>query len=447
MHFIYVSRVSVLSLRLRVIECILISLLISGGIITWGQGADFQLPYFNAERAHDYVELVNQGLLDSTEHRSDTTFLLAQLNSQIGNKEIAVQLGLQAHHLSPDDAEIFLFVIKLLVREDHLEEVRSLCNQLSEKLNTNSEVLIQGGMVEERLGDLDKAHEYYKRAIQLDSKNYLSQMLLGKILLKQGEPASALRRLEMACRLGNRSANPYYALSRAQLRMGDKDSASQSIKRFQRLKAIEMANADKANEERNPEVELRSVIASFHAGVGAAFIRSNQFPEGEMHLKRAIEVAPDYSKGFENLANYYIQKRRLKEARSALERLVQLVPDNAGFHLNLGTVAIQMRDAVQAKSSFEKSLKLSPDQPLVLSNLSRLYLMTGREVSKALEMCLTLVDLDGSAAHHDLLAWAYYANGRLQDAVKASTKSVKLEPDHPGYRERNQKLLQLKAPK
>ncbi len=405
------------------------------------------LPHYNPEKAHDYVEMLNEQLLTSEGIQSDTIFLLAQLNSQIGHKETAIQMGFQAHHLQPEDSSIALFLIKLLVREDRLSEVRSLCHQLPQEQQQIPELMSQWGMVEERLGDLEKAHELYAQAIRTDPNHALSHMLLGKILLKNGETNAALNHLQTACRLDNRQANAYYALSRAQLKAGDNDSALRTMKKFRRLKEIEMAKADKANQERNNDQEMRHLLASFHTETGVSLIRNGQMNQAESHLKQATLVASGFSRGFENLANFYLQKRHFKEAKAALEHLVKLVPDNHDFHLNLGTVYIQLRDAVNAVQSLEKAMELSPSHPVALSNLSRLYLGMGRKIHLALKMCLKLVELDKSAAHYDLLAWAHYANGDLDAAIDASAQSVLLEPQNPGYRQRNLKLIQLKGEK
>ena len=410
-------------------------------------GASFELPHFNAENAHAYVGLLNEDLNTSLKDDADGLFLLAQLNSQMGKKATAIQLGLQARYLNHNDSGILLFVIKLLVREDRLEEVQALFKQLTETQKQKPEVLVQWGLVEERLGDIDKALEIYTQAVRLSSDDALSQMLLGKALLKQGETASALTHLEAACGLDGQQANAYYALSRAQLKIGDNASAIQSLKRYRRLKSVEMSKADQVNADRDHDKELRHLIASFHTELGADFVRKGQLPEAEVHLKRATTVATDFPKGFDYLVNYYLQKRELKEAKFVLEQLVSLVPDNADHHVNLGTVSIQLRDARQAQISFEKALALSPEHPFALANLSRLYLGRGREFPKALDMCLQLVQLDGNAANHDLLAWAYYANGKLKDAIAASSKSLALDPRNPGFRQRNQKLLQLKGSK
>lgn len=441
------NSVSFRSILSRVMGSFFLFLLCFTGVAIEGQSATIHLPHFKAERTHDYVELLNQNLIDSSVQRSDEYFLLAQLNSQVGKKEIAIQLGLQAHHMRPDDTEIFLFLIKLLVREDRLKEAQLLFKKLSDQQKENSDVLIQQGMLQERLGDFHAALVTYRKAAELDAENDLLQMLLGKLLLKQGETGAALIHLEKACRIGKRNANAHYALSRAQLLMGESDAANRTLKKFQRLKAIEVAKANQENQSRDNLNELQLLVASFHTEMGVAYIRMNMHYLAELHLKQATEVSSKYSKGFDNLANFYMQKNQINEAKPLLERLVELEPNNADHHLNLGTVAVRMRDLVQAKFSFEKALHIAPNDPNALSNLSRFYLQLGIEFPKVLKMCLNLIEQEASASHYDLLAWAYYANGYLKEAVEASSKSVELAPNHPGYRQRNQKLLQLKAPK
>ncbi|HSA03865.1 MAG TPA: tetratricopeptide repeat protein, partial [Candidatus Paceibacterota bacterium] len=77
-------------------------------------------------------------------------------------------------------------------------------------------------------------------------------------------------------------------------------------------------------------------------------------------------------------------------------------------------------------------------------NLVRFHLGARLNPAEALEWCRRLVAIQPTAANYDLLAWALYANGRIQEAREATAEAVRKDPQNPVYQERQRRLESLK---
>jgi tetratricopeptide (TPR) repeat protein len=93
-------------------------------------------------------------------------------------------------------------------------------------------------------------------------------------------------------------------------------------------------------------------------------------------------------------------------------------------------------------AELQRALELDPTQPQALYNLARARLTTRSELPQALELSRRLVEAQPSAESFDLLGWAFYANGKTNDARAAAAQAVKLAPNNAVYRQRLQRLQQ-----
>jgi len=175
----------------------------------------------------------------------------------------------------------------------------------------------------------------------------------------------------------------------------------------------------------------------------AFYLSCKRWPDAELHLRRAMEINPQDVYSREVLTTLLHQAGRLQEAIAIYQEVVQLKPYDAGAFADLGTLYAELRQYEPAVANLEKALQLDPAMPEALNNLTRLYLGAERELPRALEMAERLAGQQPSAVNFDLLAWAYFANGRLGEALKASATSVELDPTNPRYQKRYARLRGL----
>lgn len=397
-------------------------------------------PEFKPEAARAYL----LGVMAQVEANAPTTsgagFVLARIRSQLGEKEEAEKLARQALHLDPRRPEILSFLAGILIRQDRLDEAARLLRQALELNPQLPGGQRQLGMVLDRLGDHEGARHAFEAAICAANGDATARLLLGRLLLDQGQPEAALVHLEKACQLDPQLAGGFYALAQTQSRLGQTEAAQKALQRFQELKRKEQTDLDVENATLDDVKTMRALAASFHVEMAGLSLRQAQPAAAEAHLRQAVRIDPEEPHGRELLASLWLQTGRLTEARAEYQQLVQLRPAQVAYRLNLGTVALQLHDYPAAVAEWKRALELDPRQPEALANLARLYLSARRDLPDALALSRRLVEARPTGASYDLLGWAFYANGQTNDARAAAAQAVERDPGNAVYRERLQKL-------
>jgi tetratricopeptide (TPR) repeat protein len=234
--------------------------------------------------------------------------------------------------------------------------------------------------------------------------------------------------------------NAFYALAQAQTRLGRRDEAAETLKTFQELKKNDMAAMDRDVLEKDDQKTTRDLACSVHMDAAAFYLSRKRWSQAEVHLRRATEINPQDIQSREALASLLHQAGRVQEAVDVYHEVVQLNPRDVDALADLGTMYAVLKQYEPAVANLEKALELKPDMPEALNNLTRLYLSSQKKLPRALEMAERLAAQYPSATNFDLLAWAYFANGRLEEALEACAASIRLDPTNPRYQSRYAKL-------
>src|SRR5271165_5174676 len=86
-------------------------------------------PVFRLETARDYLQSVSDALLVQAGTNAESYWLLAQVQSTLGRKDEAQRLARLSLARGPNLAEVRLFLAKLFIREDRLEEAATSLRQ------------------------------------------------------------------------------------------------------------------------------------------------------------------------------------------------------------------------------------------------------------------------------------------------------------------------------
>lgn len=405
----------------------------------WGEVA---FPTFQAESARDYLREVMDSVAAQTGTNANACFMVARVRSQLGDKEGAEHWALEALKHEPQRPEMQAFLAEMLILQDRMEEAARWLRQalaLQPDLPGANRRL---GMTLDRLGDRAGAREALTTAVRQVPDDATARLVLGRLLLDEGEVEGAADHLSKACQLDAKLSGAFYALSQAEERRGNPAAAETALTTFRQLKQQEMTELDARNSRYDDEKFMRALTASFHTEVAGYLLRRQQTPLAEAHLRQAVRVAPEEFAAHEMLAGLLLKTGRLAEARPVCEALVRLRPKTAIYHVNLGTLLLQLKDYPAAETELRRALELDPVQPAALNNLARHLLSTQRDLPEALACCRRLVELQPTAASYDLLGWALYANGHTHDARVAAARAVERDPTNAVYRARLEKLQQ-----
>ncbi|MCP5517295.1 MAG: tetratricopeptide repeat protein [Verrucomicrobiales bacterium] len=397
-------------------------------------------PAFDAGSASAYLQEVAGRLAQEMADDPKAIELEARVLGELGLVEEAERLTGLALERSGGRADLAVSLADLRIRQSRLSAAQAAIEQ-----GLRRDPAVPGGyrrlgMIRDRQGDRVGARAAFEEAVRREPTDATAHLLLGQLLLDDAEPADAIEQLEAACRLAPDSANGFYALAQAQVRSGDREAARQTLVSFRRLKEAEQRRADALNAGRDDARAMQNLAGGFHVEAAELLLARGRSAAAGAHLTQAIAVQPEAVKARERLGLLRLREGRPAEAREHFEQLVRLEPDEARHHANLGTLLLQLEDVTTAVPVLRRALELDPRQPQALNNLARWLLARSRQVDEALALCRRLVEVQSTAANHDLLAWACYANGRADEAREASARSVALAPDNPVYRERLRRL-------
>jgi len=399
-----------------------------------------QFPEFQAGSARAYVQAVAKDLEPVLGTKSDGCQALARVHSQLGDRVAAEQWASRALAQEPARVETQVFLAELLILQDRMDEAAGFLRQALALQPDRPGAQYRLGMVLDRLGDREGARRALGAAAAQAPNDATVRLVLGRLLLDAGETAEAARHLDQACQLDPKLSGGWYALSQAQSRLGQSESAQRSLDKFRELRQQETVAQDARNLSYDDERFMRTLAAGFHAEAARLLLRQQQPELAEAQLRQATRIAPAEPAAYELLGAVLVKSRRLPEAREVYETLVRLRPDRAGDHVNLGTLRLQLGDFPGAVAALRRALELDPDQPAALNNLARYYLGQGGEPAGALELTKRLAQVQPTAASQDLLGWALFANGMTNEARTAAARAVELDPANPVYRQRLERL-------
>jgi tetratricopeptide (TPR) repeat protein len=77
------------------------------------------------------------------------------------------------------------------------------------------------------------------------------------------------------------------------------------------------------------------------------------------HLRKAVEIDPEFTEGYVNLGARYMELKRLDEAQAAFERAAQIDPHCPEAHSNLALVYITKRMPKEAAAEARRSIEIN----------------------------------------------------------------------------------------
>ncbi|MGA7614550.1 MAG: protein kinase [Thermoanaerobaculia bacterium] len=159
---------------------------------------------------------------------------------------------------------------------------------------------------------------------------------------------------------------------------------------------------------------LQQDSSSFDAISELALVRQYQgrIQEAEKLFRRAIDLRPEYWKGYNQLAGFYTIRGEFEKALPYLHTAARLTPDNVRVLNNLGATYHQMGRYDDAEAEFQKSIAVRPNA-LAFANLGTLQFFAGHydDAASSYERA-TALNPD------DAVLWSF-----LGDAYRFSTRS------------------------
>lgn len=95
--------------------------------------------------------------------------------------------------------------------------------------------------------------------------------------------------------------------------------------------------------------------------------RTNRITEMEKHLRRVIELKPDYAHAYNALGYTFADRNtRLPEAQQLIEKANQLSPDDPYILDSLGWLYFRMGDLKRAREILERAYNAKPEAEVAI---------------------------------------------------------------------------------
>ena len=254
-----------------------------------------------------------------------------------------------------------------------------------------------------------EAERIYRQILKAQPKHFDSQHLLGIIYSQRGNPAEAVRQIDVALRI-----NPNGAAAH-----NNRGISLQALKRLDEA----LASYDKA-------LALKPDYAEAFYNRGNALKELKRFDEALASYDKALALKPDHAETFNNRGNALKELKRLDEALASYDKALALKRDYAEAFYNRGNALRELKRFDQALASYDKALALKRDYADAFNNRG-----LALQELKRLEEALASYD-QTLALKHDHAEALYNRGvtlqelGRVDEALASYDKALALKLDH-----------------
>lgn len=279
------------------------------------------------------------------------------------------------------------------LREELQQDAQNDRQRTSDALLANA--LIPLGERQYRTSDYKGALTTYNRALQLDSENPVIHQRLGYVYVQRGELDKAKKHYEKAIDLEKDFAPALAGLGYVHRRLGEKMSFDDLPKEEEEAYMIERDRILTHSEDLllqalaiSPKL-VDDDDESYWGILGGLYKRRGQVEQAILAYKKTVEVTPQSSYGYVNLALMYQKQGRYEEMLETYEKVEQIaskeadaVAGNFWGYSDLIASSYAVGKVEQAESSLPIAISIAPeDSPYMLEGLAD----TLRELEKALE--------------------------------------------------------------
>ena len=302
--------------------------------------------------------------------------------------------------------------------------------------------------------DLAGATLQLKNALKADNKQLTVHLLLGKVLLEQGEIAAAEAAFDEALRLGVDRAELVVPLAEAvgaqgrardlltNPRYSDAGLPPETRQQLLLIKAAAASDTGQPKEALRLVNEARSIIsggASTWVSEATIRLRAGQWAEARQAAQKAVQLDPQSATAVYTLGIVAHATGDLKTAEAEYTRAIGLKPDHANALVARAGIRIDRRDIQGAEADTKRAREVDPQDPRAAYLAALLAERAGNAalVKQLLSEVTALVDaapLEALKYRAQILmlgGMSHYALGQHEKALPYLEMLVRQEPKSP----------------
>ena len=316
------------------------------------------------------------------------------------------------------------------------------------------------GEISEQMGDHQSAANAFKELIRIMPYQPTFYLRLGSLYDQLDNKQEAITTYERAVKINRNVWRAYHALWQLYVEQFDRlyeenqpeaaaENLHKAIYSYSELRRL----APAANHEHNSDLlaHLRTRLGSVYIDlrreneaiavleqvlqtdpdnidancwIGIAYQELKNFEKSAFYLKKAIVQAP------ERVAHLYFLLEKYEEVIVILGQVLEADPNHVEANYWMGSAYQALERFERAESYLRKTISLSPDHAKAHNALGYLLAEHGMNLDEAVTLIRkALKKSPANGAYLDSLGWAYFKQGKINDALKQLEKAVLYMPD------------------
>jgi tetratricopeptide (TPR) repeat protein len=276
-----------------------------------------------------------------------------------------------------------------------------------------------------RHGDYEKAADVLRKGLKVNPSMSSASALLGVALFEMGEYGEARPQLEAALRANPKDNNAELMLAKDLVHLQELEAAATHLQQLARrepqnsevfylLGQVHMQLSEKAL-KRLTEIDPNSIYV--HEVSGDVMSGMKNYDGALLEYKKAVEMAPHQAGTHYKLGDAYWNLNEWDAATQQFQAELANDPNNCMARWKLGNILLQQRLQPEvALDDVNRALKLCPNLMQARVDRARALVMLNRNQEAIPELAAAAQADPQEPSVHFLLAQAYRAVGRSQDA-------------------------------
>lgn len=319
--------------------------------------------------------------------------LRAEVQLELGRGSEAFSRLRRAQRDHPDDRELALGYVRLLVESDRLETGRREMQRIHERFGDDPEAVYSLALLAMQAEIWTDARLYLERLLQMDARTSQAHYYLGRIAQQEGE---CTRALQHYIKVGQ-GEHRFDAELRAAICMAEVDRIGEARLHLERMRTrydsegalvqVVMTHARVERMGGNGDAALEVLargIERFPDNEDLRYARAlaaaemDRFERARADLNAILEQEPDNARAL-NALGYMLADRNteLRRARSMIERALEQNPDDPATIDSMGWVLYRLGQPRAALSHLRRAWELDPD-PEIAAHLGEVLWSLGR---------------------------------------------------------------------
>jgi len=429
------------------------------------------------------IEMAEKGL-DIAPGMPELLHFLSSLYLKEGDFSMAVITYRRLLEHNPDDIKVYYLLALAYVRESRFEDALGVVAEARQRdpssglpdyyvgrvykaqgennraldafrTATRKEPMLEAAWLDqadlyEQWGREEKAREVYETVLsRVNPDSAMAHDRLIQIYLKEGDLDQVLAHLDAMLLANPRNPSLLYRQAVVLSELKRLDEAIQALTRVLALYPSDIRSmeflgglyeqAERPEDARTTYQQILELEPDYYKAHMHMGYLSDRLGD-EAGLERAVQAVAAYlDENPEDATPYrfvgwgHMQAGNYPAAVEVLERAVALEPDNVELHFSLGAAHYEAKNPEQVESEMRWVLERSPEHASALNFLGYFYAERGERLDEAVKLIQKALKLrpdDGFFI--DSLAWAYYQQGRLAEALKLQKEAVAKAPQEDG---------------